>query len=1166
MSRFQRRVGTSSRTTPPNIVAQTRRGEVVEQDEDEFESGFLRIHQSCENGVVDWNERDECDAFERCTSDDDGGETDDDGSSGVGKGRQSHGHRLVFSTKKLYGRDTELAKLESLYRNMIDASTTMPVSTSSTSPTVNSTMTTPFVASEVVFLSGYSGSGKTSLANAFVERVRGQPIADPADAGESHHADALDLIYIQGKYEEQVAAVPCKGISEAFERWFVGLSASRKEYLFNKNKSLEEELKKAVGEDVEVLVDILPNIGRFLLGKAKYKRSACPSSTVATDDPISKVRLHFVFRSLIKCICTKETPMVLFCDDLQWADPSSLDLLLSILSDSSVGHFFCILAGRSNEINDNHPLTETLTALAHVRQINMISVNGLPQASIAEFIADSLTLDPQDVAPLAKAVYQRSLGNILYTKQALDQLTRTNALYFDLVLFRWQWILTEDELKSHLSADILEMVNSKIKALPFELQQALVVAAHTRAAIDVDTLLDILNTEDNGNEITLHDNRRTAHDKYTAEGLCMLLDSAIEEGLLTRGASEMSSTSYQCVFAHDRIREAACGLVAGDKLHSLLFRIGKVLARRGVLEGVGEEWMLFTAVHLLNSVPLVYHSGEGKLGLARLNLEAAKLSFGRAAFEDALCYSEKGIAFLPGDRWEMQGLLCHEMYSTAAEASRLAGNIQQMERYVTICLTAERDRPLETKYRVYYTLANGLLYGSQDRFEEAKSILLYLLNHLGCPFPRSVAASKGKIVRKLLGLSLTKRSRTGKDPKTIEFMSDPVKKEAMKLLNKLMEVCYFTTDELRLALAIFTGLDYTYRYGLSVHSPRFAASACIILVGVLNDLRGGAMYARHALQLMNKVNHRPIEAATLLSAYSLGLHWTIGAKECVAPLKYGYEVGLITGDFENGTNCMFSMIWFLWQEGKPLPCIDSECRVFVPRMREVGNELAWTSSNALWGVIRRLMGSPNIDVALLSADNTELGGTPLVKMTLQALARIEQGYFGEYEKCADSAVKSKDTYQKNVPGAAIPPVDMALSAVSCMEMAFQTGKQEYFREAKRLRKWIADWAKQGNPNLQHWNALLDAEFAAMHGRENLAIQNFRRSVDLAIEGGYIHDAAVANERWGTYALEVLGQEKEAELRLKTAVALCIRWGALAKVQRLKDRFPLIFQSERRTGS
>ena len=121
-------------------------------------------------------------------------------------------------------------------------------------------------------------------------------------------------------------------------------------------------------------------------------------------------------------------------------------------------------------------------------------------------------------------------------------------------------------------------------------------------------------------------------------------------------------------------------------------------------------------------------------------------------------------------------------------------------------------------------------------------------------------------------------------------------------------------------------------------------------------------------------------------------------------------------------------------------------------------------------------------------------------------------------------------------------------------MGHQTGKKEYTTEAKRIRKWIAGWAKRGNPNVQHWKALLDAEFAFLHGRSQTALGHSRRAADLADSMGDKLTLAPVYERWATFELEEshgLDEECAGCSQVEYALRRCADIGAMGKIRRLK---------------
>jgi len=54
---------------------------------------------------------------------------------------------------------------------------------------------------------------------------------------------------------------------------------------------------------------------------------------------------------------TKEHPLIMSLDDLQWADSSSLQLLQTLFTDNSTRYLLVIGSFRDNEVDKGHPLT-----------------------------------------------------------------------------------------------------------------------------------------------------------------------------------------------------------------------------------------------------------------------------------------------------------------------------------------------------------------------------------------------------------------------------------------------------------------------------------------------------------------------------------------------------------------------------------------------------------------------------------------------------------------------------------------------------------------------------------------------------------------------------------------------------------------------------------------
>ena len=222
--------------------------------------------------------------------------------------------------------------------------------------------------------------------------------------------------------------------------------------------------------------------------------------------------LRHVFRNLLKALCkNSQFPLILWLDDIQWMDISSMELLSTLLSvnDASLQNLMVIGSYRSNEVqSSNHKLSAFMKDLQQSQQqqqqqgedsIVTIDLPDLSLQHITEFITDTLryghhnhddndedeeedgldysssrSQDDDDksssaaAGPLAKAIYTKTLGNIFYTMQALEELVRKNALFYDVMTFQWQYNIKDiqqSQLDVLLSKDVIAMVQSKIRNL-----------------------------------------------------------------------------------------------------------------------------------------------------------------------------------------------------------------------------------------------------------------------------------------------------------------------------------------------------------------------------------------------------------------------------------------------------------------------------------------------------------------------------------------------------------------------------------------------------------------------------------------------------------------------------------------------------------------------------
>jgi len=163
-------------------------------------------------------------------------------------------------------------------------------------------------------------------------------------------------------------------------------------------------------------------------------------------------------------------------------------------------------------------------------------------------------------------------------------------------------------------------------------------------------------------------------------------------------------------------------------------------------------------------------------------------------------------------------------------------------------------------------------------------------------------------------------------------------------------------------------------------------------------------------------------------------------------------------------------------------------------------------------------------------------------------------YFGEFELGADLALKRGNVYAKKAPGAPLAMPDTFHQGVSLFAMARKTKKRKYTKNARKAASTLRSLAKQGNPNVNHYVALLDAENAALSRDADKASQLYARAVTTAARTGFVQDAALASERFGEFLLYDVGDKERAAFRMEEAVRFYSDWGAGKKADMLREKY------------
>lgn len=993
--------------------------------------------------------------------------------------------QLQFSTLGLVGRNAEKGLLASCLRRSIEEGTR-----------------------ELVLISGYSGTGKTSLAATLQQEVT-----------------QMNGVFCSGKFDLYLRDEPYSGVASACNKLWEEVRG---------NQQCCDEIVRVLDKDMEILVEVLPQL-----------QSIAVEQEASTDDRPqgleAKNRTTYALQRFFRIVCSYFTGLVLSLDDLQWADLASLDLLESLCTDDEITNLVVIGCFRSNEVDDTHLLSKMMRELRTNRSIQEegglhiteVSIGNLGLSSVHEMLQGLLCMSKSETYALAQACHKKTHGNAFFLIKFLSHLQEQGLLEFSPYLLKWAWDITEITSKTSSTSNVVELLKGKMQDLPKDVMQLLPIMACMGSSIEESMLSIVWSSwcKQKGDDIPVEP----------------LLAVALEEGFLERH----QATSFR--FAHDKIQEASMALTSIDELGSLKATVGKILLEE--LDEISMEATIFIVVSLLNE-GLSSCQQIGNLELARLNLRAATKAVSTSAFQSASVYVLKGVELLPANKWADHYTLTLELFSLASEVQACLGRYDSMQ----MCFSevVEKARDLPDTFRVHNSVMESYFVRcmNQQGFDHSLS----LLEKLGHKFARRPASIMMATLAGIAGIKLTTNFSTL--PQKIDdlpAMTDPTMMQTLTTLEHCQNYSYVLGHDI-FALLVLKNVKLTLQHGYSVHSPPSFAMLALILVGVLNDFESASM-------LMSCVENKMMPKSRL-TASRTGLLlggfvscWLEPIENCNKRLLEGYHQGLCIGDIDSAMWCICLYLTNGLMCGKRLAVLEADGAIYMKQILEFNRKEIAKCTSMEFATIANLTGNSNAwayveDGILAGLDLSKLNDDANMINSTKVKHNMLHAFFGRHQEGTDLSIARGDKHLKGSPGVFEHSTDYLHRSVSSFAVARTTGKTKYKKHAKHLRSFIKTWTKKGCPSTVHINHLLDAENAALkkkkkHNYPTNVKEFYIKAVDSALQGGFINHAALACERFGDFLLSDMKDTASAAIELKKAKDYYSQWGATAKVEAMQ---------------
>lgn len=965
---------------------------------------------------------------------------------------------------------------------------------------------------KLMLVSGYSGIGKSSLI---------QEIHKPVVASRGY--------FTNGKFDQFNRNAPYSAVIAAFRSLI-------RQLLSESNESVavwKDKLLAALGVNARVIIDVIPEV-QLITGEQPEVAALPPSE--------AQNRFNLVFLRFVQTFASRQHPLVLFLDDLQWADTPSLKLIELLLSDSETEHLLIIGAYRDNEVDATHPLTKTIQVLKETEGlVREITLKPLPENELNQLVADTLHCPPAETRLLGKLLLQKTGGNPFFVNEFLKSLHSDKLVVFDYSNHHWTWDI-ERIRERNITNNVVELMSGKIRLLDEQTQRLCQYAACVGNKFDLHTLATVWEKPPQATARTLW--------PAIMEGLIVPIGHTYRLAEIAAKSEQSLNSEYR--FLHDQVQNAAYALLDDNSKQALHLKIGRLLLG-SFSERDKNERIFELATQFNHGMALIQDENE-RLTVARLNLSAGQKAKNAAAYEPAFRYLQAGIRLLPANAWQRSYDLALELHNEAAEAAYLSANPDEMERLTAVVF--DNTAELLHQVKAYGIKIQGYL--SLTRNEEALNTCLEVLALLGVRFPQN--PNKLHIIRSLIATKLRLRGKTADSLVALPDMTAPKQAAIMEILPHTASASYFAKPNL-FPLVVFKQVNLSVKYGNHVQSAFAYATYGLVMCGSTLEFDEGIKYGTIAVRLLEKFKAAAVYTKIHYINSNFITHWRYHFRETLGEMTDSYYKGLETGDFLFASYAAFNICTIRYYMGAPLPELKREMDDYAVALRKIKQQLGlgWlniyrqAAANLMSDVADTRFSGPDFDENIQVAEHEkgkDFSGLCVYYMNRMIVAFL----FGNTSETLKNGERSFKLIDNVLAGPHVSSIYF-FYALSLLRAAGESPAQRrrYLRQAGGMLQKIRKFATSNPANNLAKQYLIEAEQCRLQGRRPEATRLYQHAIQAANENGFLQEEAIANELAARFWQELHDTENSRNHFLK-ARNLYQRWGATAKVNLLDQQY------------
>ncbi|HMW04326.1 MAG TPA: AAA family ATPase [Leptospiraceae bacterium] len=1008
--------------------------------------------------------------------------------------------------KKLYGRENEVKQLTEVYYSMYNSGKP-----------------------ELALIQGGAGIGKSALVKGINEIV----------------SDSRGFFVI-GEYDQFNQSHAYSGIIKALSHLMQVLLTETEDEINNWRNRIYSQM----GTQIFSIVNIIPEL-ELILGSE-------PPEEIQANEGLS-INMQDIFLKFIRIFGTLHHPLVLFLDDVQWADSASITLIQRLIQNQSLGYILIILGFRTSQRLINQSLSSMLDKLKKDKIYPCtIRLKELNLKAITQFLSDSLFSTTDSVKDLADIVLGKTAGNPFFMNEFLKDLSRENLITIDRLQGKWVWDI-EKIKKAKVSENIIELLVNQIKKLPILYQSILKTAACIGARFDLWLLSISL-------DIPFQDLLNYLK-RLTEQDFIYLSEPSIQK--LKEYSNNIQSTNQAqeiiYCFQHDRVFEAAYSLLDKEQRSTLQLSIGRFM-----LEGnFSSDTIQDIANHMNAGSEKIENPNEIKR-LIELNLEASQKAKNSTAHDVSLEYLKEAqkLLFRFEDPWSEIFNITLEVYKELSELYYLNVLFEEMEETTSIFLKyANNQSELIHGYRVlvnYYTTISN--------FAKAIEIAKESLNRIDFYFPfQDFSNEREKCLNTVQNFL---QNHSPEEILKLPKMESEKSRLVISMLSTLMPAAYMYNIDLWTFL-VLKSASIIFQEGIC--EEVYSLSGLGILLGIMHDdYKTGHQIALIALKIAQGYKNQSeiTKAANVLANYTLPFQKHL--KEAKEINNICMEVGKNSAELQHLSYSLVFDILNLFYSGVSLNKILNEV---IPKnmvlCQHSKSLVGKDSINAIRLII--LMMTTSSDDKMEQEVIREYAGRYLLQWKKNQnystvyIFKVLRAYFyylNENYNDAYTQINRAKQYEQYATGMFTQAESVFIESLILCSIASNAKKEErngYLEKIRKNQIILKKWSKSCPDNFFHKYLLIEGEICRIKGHYFRASKYYDEAIEEAHTNEFIHIEALANEICARLYIKI-NKSRIMQSYINEAYYLYDRWGAVAKVKLLEEKFPEVFFKANRNTS